>query len=346
MTMDTRMSNINRSHERGSASSTVILTIVILLAIAAAGWFLVIEPHMKVTESLVQPAAHVSKAKGAKTPAPTNVSSMTTEQLLAEASKAVKEERLLAPAGDNAFEFYLKVLERKPDDQVAKEALRETFPFGANEAEQDINARNFSEAQREIDLLAKADPENYTLTILRSKLDAQRKTATKQQQEAQAQLLAKQQAAQRAAIAAATRKQKAADAAAAAAASEAVAKTSSPSPPASGAATRKQVSKSSKPAPEPQQPNIQNAVLVSKVEPRYPMSAYRQHEQGWVEVQFTVDTSGNVTNVQAVDANPKHVFERAATDAVKRWKYRPALNDGKPFSVTMRRRIVFKMGQS
>ncbi|MDA3914513.1 MAG: energy transducer TonB, partial [Oleiagrimonas sp.] len=80
------MSNINRSHERGSASSTVIFSIVILLAIAAAGWFLVIEPHMKVTESLVQPAAHVSKAKGAKTPAPTNVSSMTTEQLLAEAS--------------------------------------------------------------------------------------------------------------------------------------------------------------------------------------------------------------------------------------------------------------------
>jgi protein TonB len=185
------------------------------------------------------------------------------------------------------------------------------------------------------------------LTILRSKLDAQRKTASKQQQEAQTELLAKQQAAQRAAVAAATRKQKAADAAAAAAAaSETVANTSSPSPPAAGAATPKQVSKSSKPAPEPQQPNIQNAVLVSKVEPRYPMSAYRQHEQGWVEVQFTVDTSGNVTNVQAVDANPKHVFERAATDAVKRWKYRPALNDGKPFSVTMRRRIVFKMGQS
>ena len=73
--------------------------------------------------------------------------------------------------------------------------MRETFPFGANEAEQEINNRNFADAQREIDLLAKADPDNYTLTILRSKLDAQRKTASQEQQQAQAALLAKQQAA-------------------------------------------------------------------------------------------------------------------------------------------------------
>ncbi len=36
--------------------------------------------------------------------------------------------------------------------------------------------------RREIDLLAKVDPTNYTLTILRSKLDAQRKTLDEEQQ--------------------------------------------------------------------------------------------------------------------------------------------------------------------
>ena len=51
--------------------------------------------------------------------------------------------------------------------------------LGAEATEQQINAGNFNEAQREIDLLAKADPANFTLTILRSKLDAQRKVADK-----------------------------------------------------------------------------------------------------------------------------------------------------------------------
>jgi protein TonB len=66
---------------------------------------------------------------------------------------------------------------------VASDALRETFPFAATSAEQVINSRDFNEAQRQIDLLAKADPTNFTLTILRSKLDAQRKLLDKQQQQ-------------------------------------------------------------------------------------------------------------------------------------------------------------------
>src|ERR1700749_2384583 len=107
---------------------------------------------------------------------------MSMNELLAEARKAVNEQRLLAPAGNNAFEFYLKVLEKQPGNQVAVDALRETFPFGANSAEQAINQRDFGEAQRQIDLLAKADPANYTLTILRSKLDAQRKLQDREQQ--------------------------------------------------------------------------------------------------------------------------------------------------------------------
>lgn len=332
------MSISNRRRARGAASSSLIFSGLIVIVIIAAGWFLVYRPHMEATEGSSPAQTVVKKQAAAKTtPPPANVSAMSTDELLSEAGKAVREERLLSPQGNNAFEFYLKVLERQPDNQVAKEALRETFPFGANAAEQDINNRNFDEAQREIDLLAKADPDNYTLTILRSKLDAQRKTATKEQQQAQADLLAKQQASQRQQQAAEAARKQQEEAAAQAAADKAA-----PEQP------KQQTAQAEKPAQsQPQQtaqPRIQDAVLVSSVNPRYPSTALRRRQEGWVDVQFTVDDSGNVTDATVVDAQPKHVFDRAAVTAVERWKYRPALNNGKPFPVTMRRRLNFTLG--
>jgi protein TonB len=338
--MDTRIFASNRRHARGAASFIVIISILILLAIAAAGWFLVIKPNRDAVTAAQAPAAVVKKSTVTKAaPPPKNVAAMSTAQLLSEASQALKEQRLLAPAGNNAFEFYLQVLQREPNNQVAKDALRETFPFGANAAEQDINSRDFAAAQRDIDLLAKADPDNYTLTILRSKLDAQRKTATKEQQDAQAQLLAQQQALKDQAAAA----QKAA---ADRARKEELAKQQAQSKAQSQPQQTNEAGQANA-APEPAQPKqvvIQNAVLVKSVRPRYPPVAQRRRQQGWVEVQYTVDTDGTVSDVTAIDAEPAHVFNRAAVDAVKRWEFRPALNNGKPFPVTMRKRIVFSLG--
>jgi len=331
------MFTTQRRRAQGAVSSSLLFTVIIVIAIAAAGWFLVIRPHMQAVKSDQAPKIVVPKESASKAaPSPANVSAMSTDQLLAEAAKAVSEERLLAPAGNNAFEFYLKVLERDPNNAVAKQALRETFPFGANEAEQEINNRNFNEAQREINLLAKADPDNYTLTILRSKLDAQRKTATKQQQQAQAALLAQQQAAQhrQQQAAAARRKQ-------AQAAQEAVSKKAAEQP-------KNQTASTSNEAPSaPSQPKvqIQDAVLINSVQARYPRTALRRGQQGWVQVQFTVDTDGKVTKARVVDARPKRVFDRAALNAVDRWKFRPALRNGQPFPVTMSRRIEFKLNQ-
>src|SRR5699024_2270032 len=140
------------------------------------------------------PAAKTSKTATKKAaPPPANVAAMSTSESLSEASKAIHDQRLLAPKGNNAFEFYLKVLDRQPDNQVAKDALRETFPFAANSAEQSINAGDYTEANREIALLTKADPDNYTLTILRSKLDARRRV--KEQQAEAKQLAAEKRAA-------------------------------------------------------------------------------------------------------------------------------------------------------
>lgn len=312
-----------------------VAIVLILVLVAAAAWFLIFRPHQQAVMQQ-QPVAQ-SQAAAKQAPPPADVAAMSTDELLAEARKAMNEQRLLAPQGNNAFEFYLKVLERQPGNQVAQDALRETFPFGANAAEQAINQRDFASAQREIDLLAKADPDNYTLTILRSKLDAQQKLMGREQQLAEQQRqLAEQQASdaeKRAAAEQLAQQQQAAQAAAARqAAAEQAAQAPKPEP------------QPAAPVAQPQPVQIQDAVLVSAPKPRYPTVAQRRNQEGWVDVEFTVGTDGEVADAHVVDAQPKHVFDRAATDAVERWEYKPALRNGQPMAVTMRRRIVFTLG--
>jgi protein TonB len=44
-----------------------------------------------------------------------------------------------------------------------------------------------------------------------------------------------------------------------------------------------------------------------------------------------------------VEAQPRHVFERAATDAVERWEFKPATRDGTPVDSVVTNRINFKL---
>ncbi|HEX7341218.1 MAG TPA: energy transducer TonB [Rhodanobacteraceae bacterium] len=325
-----------RGRAQGASIVTVLVAIAIIVGIAVAAWFLIIQPH-RAAMQIDQPAVQVGKQKAkASAPPPVNVSAMSTSELLAEANKAIKDQRLLAPAGNNAFEFYLKVLQRQPNNAAAKEALRETFPIAANAAEQVINQGDFTEAQREIGLLAQAAPDNYTLTILRAKLDAQRKVQAQQQQAAQ---LAAQQKVQKAKADALAKQKQVAEAKAQLAQQQAAAQ-----------AAKQQNAEAL--AQAPAQPAaapkvvIKDAVLVRRVQPDYPPAARRMRRQGWVIVQFTVGIDGRVSDAHVVDSQPHHVFDRAAVRAVSRWEYKPALRNGRPMPVVKQQRIVFTLGNS
>jgi periplasmic protein TonB len=348
--MDTRNSIAARRHARGAARPLVFAIIAIIALLAVGAWFLIIKPHQDLVmeDSGGHPSTPVSAAERAAPPPPENVAGMDVSQLLGEARKAINEQRYLAPAGNNAFEFYLRVLVKQPGNQVAADALRETFPFAATSAETAVNSRDFNEAQRQIDLLAKADPANFTLTILRSKLDAQRKLQDKQQQQvadaqkaadaaaqkAAADKLAADQAAlaeqQKAKLAEQQKAQQARAAAAAAAAAPTVASqtpsgdTSTPAASAGGGPTS-------------------DAVLLKGVPARYPTAAMRARQEGWVMVSFTIGADGRTSDVKAVDAQPRHVFERAATDAVEKYRFTPAMKDGTAVSSTKQQRIEFKL---
>ena len=121
-----------RARARGAVQPTLLAVVAILVLLAVASWFLIIQPHQELMmqDAGGHPSTPVSTDQVAVAP-PANVEAMDINQLLAEARKAMNERRVLAPKGNNAFEFYLKALEKQPGNPVATDALRETFPFAA-----------------------------------------------------------------------------------------------------------------------------------------------------------------------------------------------------------------------
>ncbi len=71
----------------------------------------------------------------------------------------------------------------------------------------------------------------------------------------------------------------------------------------------------------------------ARVKPIYPPEAHDRGIEGWVDVVYTVTERGTVSNPKVVKAHPPSVFNRAALDCVKKWKYRPRVKDGKPVRV-------------
>ncbi|WP_245921467.1 TonB family protein [Bowmanella denitrificans] len=61
------------------------------------------------------------------------------------------------------------------------------------------------------------------------------------------------------------------------------------------------------------------------LEPVYPPEAYKKGLEGWVWLEFDIDPSGAVKDLEIIDAYPPQEFERAIYNAVSRWRYQPLL---------------------
>jgi protein TonB len=326
--------------ERGAASAATLVVVAILVALlAGAAWWFMGREAGPVDPTTTLPTMSVAPDAPAPVEAVTPTADLSVDQLYKEARAAMSANRMVAPAGNNALEYYLAILERQPEDANATDALRELFPFATGSTEEQINSGDLEEAGRIMSLLTKADPSNYTLTILRSKMEARRKQgerelAQKAQEEAAATATARAQAAAAAAPAAvpAPASGAAATAAQAADAPAAPTEVASATPPPAAA-----------PPPVPVG-ETRDARVVTPPRPSYPAAAVRSRQNGWVEVEFTVGANGEVQNVKVVDSNPARVFDREAVRAVEQAKFDPKLERGEPVASTLRRRIEFKLG--
>ena len=73
--------------------------------------------------------------------------------------------------------------------------------------------------------------------------------------------------------------------------------------------------------------------LLSGSSPVYPTEAKAGKVEGSVVVRYGVSVDGRVINARVESAEPEGVFEAAALEAVRSWRYNPAVRDGEPIAV-------------
>jgi len=78
--------------------------------------------------------------------------------------------------------------------------------------------------------------------------------------------------------------------------------------------------------------SVSDSDIVPLVRPlhRYPSRAQARGIEGWVHLRFDVTPEGATDNVVVVDSDPPDTFDRAAVEAVKRYKYKPRVENGAP----------------
>jgi protein TonB len=104
--------------------------------------------------------------------------------------------------------------------------------------------------------------------------------------------------------------------------------------------------------PQPPQPKpprahisegVQQAMLIHRVEPRYPPLAVQIRLEGTVHLHAIVGTDGMIRDLQLLDGHI--VLARAALEAVAQWRYRPTILNGEPVEVDTYITVVFRLGQ-
>lgn len=97
-------------------------------------------------------------------------------------------------------------------------------------------------------------------------------------------------------------------------------------------AEKKPVAKKPEAKPKPvAKLNRDPSPLAGNQAPKYPPQALRSGVEGSVSVRVEVDANGNPTDVTVVERSGERSrdLDRAVTDAVRKWRFEPAMKDGK-----------------
>ena len=249
------------------------------------------------------------------------LASLSEAELREKGNTALREQRLYAPAGDNAMEYYLALRQKSAKPDVSAEsALIDLMPYALIASEQAINESDFVEAERLLELMGRTDPEAPSLNRIRDAIASGRTAAADRERQdterAERERLAAEQRAREEAAAAATAAVTPAPAttepAPAPAEPEPAPAQPAPSPVAAAPVTPP-------PAAAPRTGGAPRAI--STPQPPYPREAARTRASGSVTVQYTIGADGRVTNVEVLRARPRGLFERTVTQTVETWRF-------------------------
>lgn len=93
----------------------------------------------------------------------------------------------------------------------------------------------------------------------------------------------------------------------------------------------------------PSDDDYRPAQIVTSKRPQYPRKAARNRIQGTVVVRFEVDEEGKVKKARI--SRGIEDLNEAALDAVRAWKFRPAIKAGRPVQVTLEAPVSFELPQ-
>lgn len=277
---------------------------------------------------------------------------MSNSQLQQAAVAALREQRLYAPAGNNAIEYYVALREQQPGNAAIASALTDLMPYALIATEQSIAREDYVEAERLLGLMQQADDDAPALPRLRAQIDegklalAKRATDAEAETARQAELAkqreadqqrAQQEAAQRLAQQQEAERVAAAERAASEQRAAAERRAAEQRAAEERAAEERRAAEEAAARQRPTAPAAPVVRALSTPPPDYPSAALRDGRSGQVLVEFTVNTDGSVSNPRVVRAEPARVFDRAALAAVRRWRFQPVSDP-----VTTRRNISFE----
>jgi protein TonB len=84
-------------------------------------------------------------------------------------------------------------------------------------------------------------------------------------------------------------------------------------------------------------------LALSQEYPAYPPEMKKKRIEDSVIVRYVIGTDGRMKDVQVIDPAKQPVFNEATVAAIRRWRFRPMMKDGKPTEVVHELLVNFEI---
>lgn len=86
---------------------------------------------------------------------------------------------------------------------------------------------------------------------------------------------------------------------------------------------------------------VSQGLVTKRVQPIYPSTAQQMRIQGAVQLAATISKTGDISSVKVLRGDS--ILARAASDAVRQWKYKPYFLNGEPVEIQTEITVNFKL---
>jgi len=86
---------------------------------------------------------------------------------------------------------------------------------------------------------------------------------------------------------------------------------------------------------------VQMAQLITRVKPIYPILAIQTHKEGRVELRAFISPEGKIESLEVISGDP--FFIQSALSAVRQWRYRPTILNGRPVEVDTHITVIYTL---